>query len=43
MKNILLLLILGLLACEEKEEEDLSPFVGTWVVTEMGIYENIRL
>ena len=39
MKNILLLLILGLLACEEKEEEDLSPFVGSWVVTEMGIYE----
>ncbi|MBC8345078.1 MAG: hypothetical protein ISR82_04460 [Candidatus Marinimicrobia bacterium] len=39
MRKILLLLILGLLACSEKEDEELSPFVGTWVVTEMGIYE----
>ena len=40
MKNILLLLILGLLACEEKEEEDLSPFVGTWEISNLGEYAN---
>ena len=39
MKKFLLFLLLGLLACQKEDDEDLSPFVGTWTVTEKGIYQ----
>ncbi|MGY8780977.1 MAG: hypothetical protein ACKVJJ_04870 [Fidelibacterota bacterium] len=40
MKNIFLLIVLGLMACQEKEEEELSLFVGTWKVSQMGKYQS---
>ena len=39
MKKLLLFFVLGLVACQKEDDEDLSPFVGTWTVTEKGIYQ----
>ena len=39
MKKFLLFLLLVLLACQKEDDEDLSPFVGTWTVTDKGIYQ----
>jgi len=39
MKKILLMLpLLFWLGCEE--EEEVSPFVGTWAVTNLSVYDN---
>jgi len=39
MKKLLLILVFVLMACEEKKDEELSPFIGTWAVTEKGVYQ----
>ena len=39
MKKLFLFFVLGFLACQKEDDEDLSPFVGTWTVTEKGIYQ----
>ena len=38
MKKIFFLLTFFLLTCQDKEDEEVSPFVGTWKVIEMGQY-----
>ena len=40
MKKILFLLLFILNACEEKKSEEVSLFIGTWKVTEMGAYQS---
>ena len=39
MKKLLILLLLLFTSCEEKKDGEISKFVGTWVVTEMGTYQ----
>ena len=40
MKKILLLSLFIFIACEEKNTEEKSLFIGTWKVTEMGTYQS---
>ncbi len=38
MKKYLIIFALGIMACQKEDDEDDSPFVGTWKVIEMGQY-----
>ena len=40
MKKLLLLSLFIFIACEEKNTEEKSLFIGTWKVTEMGTYQS---
>jgi len=40
MKKILLLSLFIFIACEEKNTEEKSLFIGMWKVTEMGTYQS---
>lgn len=42
MKKLLFLLLFCLNACEEKKSGEMSLFIGTWKVTEMGTYQSAK-
>ena len=39
MKKLIILLLLLFTSCEDKKDGEISKFVGTWIVNEMGTYE----
>ena len=39
MKNTILALLLILISCQDKKDEESGPLVGTWKLIEMGNYK----